>query len=597
MYFLRLLGGLSLQGPADPLSGRAVQRRQLALLALLGAAGSTGLSRDKLVGYLWPESDERRAHHSLRDSLYILRKELGDDAVLTTGTAVRLNPEAMSSDVGMFESALERAALEEAVGYYGGAFLDGFHAREAQEYEHWVETERQRLAARYEDALQSLAKAAEEARDHPRAVGWWRRLAAHDPYNTRFVLSLMEALAAVGDPANALHCAEEHERVLRQEIGEDAASEFHALAERVKLRGFSAWAELLAPESADGHATSAASEGSAAEEDSNAPRSVPSRRWWRPSPVKGLAVALIVAAGWLTLASAGRWLTPGSAETPTISVAVLPFENTSGDPENDYFSDGVTLELINKLAPLDRLRVIPQASAFSYKGQPFDPEKVARELEVDAVVTGTLARHKDELSIGVALVDVGSHEQLWGYRYDRSVEDIFDIESDIVRSIVAALGLTLSDVEVERLAERRAQDPEAYEYYLKGTHLSAFSLISDWAKAIEYLEQSVARDPTFAPAYSALAYVYVWSAYVRPPMDVYRQADVAVQRALEIDESLGEAHAVRGLLMMYRDWDWEAAEEEFERAIELNPNSSFVSRAYADYLTVMGRFDEAIAAA
>jgi DNA-binding SARP family transcriptional activator len=212
------------------------QRRRLALLALLGTAGDRGMSRDKLAGYLWPESDEADARHLLSDSVYVLRRALGEDGILAVGEFLRLNPELVWCDVVDFEAAIRREEAGEAVDLYAGPFLDGFYLGAAGELDQWVETERRRLADGYAKALESLAERAESASDFPVAVERWKQLAAHDAFNSRYMVRLMEALIAAGDPGNALQRAQEHEHLLREELGTEPAPEVLELAERRSWR-------------------------------------------------------------------------------------------------------------------------------------------------------------------------------------------------------------------------------------------------------------------------------------------------------------------------------------------------------------------------
>ena len=221
MFRLSLLGGVSLEGTSGPLTGRVVQQRQLAVLALLAAAGDRGLTRGKLVGYLWPEAAEERARHSLNNSLHILRGALGEDAVLSSGDVLRLNPDLVWSDVVAFLESLGCGDLEMAAHLYGGPFLDGFFVDGAPEFDVWADAQRSVFANRYAGALEELASHAGETGDRVGAVEWWRRLCVLDPYNSRAALGLIEALAAAGDRGNALQHAEAHERFLKEELGNE----------------------------------------------------------------------------------------------------------------------------------------------------------------------------------------------------------------------------------------------------------------------------------------------------------------------------------------------------------------------------------------
>jgi DNA-binding SARP family transcriptional activator/tetratricopeptide (TPR) repeat protein len=234
MYSLQLLGQLSIQGPDGPLSGSVTQRRHLALLALLATADAAGRSRDKLVAYLWPDGNEESARHSLADAVYRLRRSLGDDAIQGDSIVLRLNPEIVRTDVARFEEAVAAKDMESAVALYAGAFLDGFHLRDASEFEHWKDAEARRLDLLFGDALRSLAMVAGRSGDHAKAVESWRRLLAQDPYNSRTVVRLMDALAAAGDPANGLIAADEHAALLKAELGLEPPAELTAAVERLR---------------------------------------------------------------------------------------------------------------------------------------------------------------------------------------------------------------------------------------------------------------------------------------------------------------------------------------------------------------------------
>jgi DNA-binding SARP family transcriptional activator/Tfp pilus assembly protein PilF len=234
MYLLRLFGGSSLEGESGPISGPALRQRLVAVLAMLAVAREKGCSRDKLIAYLWSEADQERARHRLANAVYELRKSLGEGAVLATGEVLRLNPDVIQSDVWGFEDSIDAEDLEAAAGLYGGAFLDGFHIDNGPEFERWLDSERQRLAERYAKALEALAERAEMTGDGLGAVEWWRRLVAYDPFNTRVALRLMQAMAESGDRPNALQYAQEHERLLRDELDMEPDAELVALVERLR---------------------------------------------------------------------------------------------------------------------------------------------------------------------------------------------------------------------------------------------------------------------------------------------------------------------------------------------------------------------------
>jgi DNA-binding SARP family transcriptional activator len=229
MLRLRMLGGLSLARGEEPLTGVATQRRRLAIFALLAVAGAQGVSRDKLLAYLWPETDEERARHVLNQLLYAQRKLFGDEALFTGQKTLRLNPQLISTDLGDFEAALAEGALDRAVQHYQGPFLDGFFMKDAPEFEEWAERHRQRLARRHREALSTLATEAAQAGSHSAASAWYHRAADADPLNGDIMVKLIQSLADAGDRAGAVHAAQAYQARVLKELGMSADPRLSAL--------------------------------------------------------------------------------------------------------------------------------------------------------------------------------------------------------------------------------------------------------------------------------------------------------------------------------------------------------------------------------
>ena len=226
MLRLRTFGGLSLSRGDENLSGAITQRRRLAILVLLATAGEAGMSRDKLMAYLWPESEAERARHVLNQLLYAQRRQVGDESLFLGRKTLRLNPSLIGSDVADFDRAIEARDFEAAVARYGGPFLDGFFLKDAPEFERWVDDQRIRFTRRVAAALTALAEHATAAADHARAVEWWRRAAELDPYSSRTAVALVRALTAAGDRGGALLAARRHSEVLLADLGVPPDSEF-----------------------------------------------------------------------------------------------------------------------------------------------------------------------------------------------------------------------------------------------------------------------------------------------------------------------------------------------------------------------------------
>ena len=257
-----MLGGLSVESDGQPLTGPAVQRRRLALLAVLAAARDRGIRRERLIAYVWPESREERARQLLGQALHAFRRTFGDDAVLG-GDELRLHPAMISCDAADFEDALDRGEPERAVRLWGGDFLDGFHIADAPQFESWLVAERARLRRRYQGAVQTLAVGAEERGDAETAVEWWRRLAALDPLDSRVALRLMDALVAAGNRSGALQHARVHETMIREELS--AAPDPAVAAFVARLRQEPTPAAMSVSVGSDGRAVAAVGAGGAAQ--------------------------------------------------------------------------------------------------------------------------------------------------------------------------------------------------------------------------------------------------------------------------------------------------------------------------------------------
>ena len=279
------------------------------------------------------------------------------------------------------------------------------------------------------------------------------------------------------------------------------------------------------------------------------------------------------------------------------SFAVLPFENASRDPEHEYLSDGIAGSLINILATVPKLRVMAQSTVFRYKGRGIDPQAVGRELNVRAVLTGRIMQSGGALRIGTELVDVATGSQLWGAQYDRKPGDIFAIQDEISNEISEKLRLKLTPAEKKRLTKRQTRDAEAYRLYLKGRHHWNQWTEEGFYKAIEYFQQAVEKDPSYALAYTGVADSYVllgWNGYL-PPKDAFPKGKMAAMEALRLDTDLGEAHTPLAAVLWLHDWQWPEAEMEFKRSLAINPAYPTANHWYAEFLMTMGRNEEAIA--
>ena len=312
----------------------------------------------------------------------------------------------------------------------------------------------------------------------------------------------------------------------------------------------------------------------------------------KPLIVAG-AAALLVVGGFFGY----RYFNAGGANQTISSIAVLPFQNTAGDPDAEYLSDGLAESLIYRLSQIPELKVSPRSSVFRYKGQTADVEKIGGELSVDAVMSGRLTQRGDNLTISVDLVDVRNNKTLWGEQYERKMSDLLATQREIAAEITSKLKLRLSGEGKQKLAKSYTENNEAYQLFLKGRYHFAKRTKPDVERSVEYFKQAITLDPKFALAYSALADSYNgMTAYpYMAPKQAVPLAKEASSRALELDPSLAEAHTALANSLACFDWNWEGAEREFKRAIELNPDDAGTHWRYGMfYLMPVGRLEEAI---
>jgi TolB-like protein/Tfp pilus assembly protein PilF len=285
---------------------------------------------------------------------------------------------------------------------------------------------------------------------------------------------------------------------------------------------------------------------------------------------------------------------------PLDSIAVLPFVNVTADPNTEYLSDGISESLINALSRLPKLRVIPRSLVFRYKGKDVDPQAIGRELGVRAVLTGRVIQRGDSLNIQTELIDVANVSQLWGEQYNRKFADILDVQEEITRQLSEKLRIKLTGEERKGLTKRHTENTEAYQLYLKGDYYFNKNTPQGCDKAIEYLQQAIEKDPRYALAYSRLATSYgmlnvLSTLGTVPPKELYSRAKAAAAKALELDDTLADAHVAAAWIKFYYDWDFVDAEREFRRSIQLDPDYALAHHVYAWYLLAMGRQDEAFA--
>jgi TolB-like protein/DNA-binding winged helix-turn-helix (wHTH) protein len=328
----------------------------------------------------------------------------------------------------------------------------------------------------------------------------------------------------------------------------------------------------------------------------------PLRRHWAVAVAGGLVVAVVAMLFTLNIASLrDRMVTLVQARhvvpPPKIdAIAVLPFENLSHDPEQEYFADGMTDELITNLGKISGLSVISRTSVMRYKGTMKALPEIARELNVNAVVEGAILCSRGRVRITAQLIRANPEKHLWADGYERGLADVLTLQAEVAQAITNEIQIKVTPQEHARLGSARPVDPEAYQAYLKGSTILDNLTEESGQLAIQYFERAIERDPTFAPAFAGLADAYIFQGrfHYRPPNEMFREAKPVAAKALALDANSAEAYDSLCSIATFCDWDWRAAEMACQRAIELNPSYGPAHHIYSHYFISTGRFAESL---
>lgn len=597
MFFFRALGHASLEGPTGTIGGRVVQRRRLALLALLATAGNAGRSRDKLIGYLWPEVKARKARHLLSDSLYVLHRALGKDALLVSGDDIRLNPEVIGADVVEFERALDNNEPEAVVSCYEGPFLDGFHLSGAPDLERWIENEREIYAKGCAEALEKLAHHCETSGDFSGAIEWWRRLSLHEPYSTHPVIRLVRSLLTAGDTGEALRAARSHMLFLKDELDLEPPQELLDLAEEIESTNGRQPSQSngTAPASAKPPAT-----GPAATTPAPPASAAPSAR----RVVRRFASGL----GLLTVTLTAVWFASDQplfkSGPPARSVAVLPLVNLSDEPESDYFTDGITAEIIGALSKIADLEVTSRTSTMAFRDTRVPVRDIGRRLNVAAILEGELQHDGEFIRINVRLIDTRSDKLIWAEQYNRMLGEVFAIESDVAQNVATSLRASLTIAEKERIERIPTENLDAFDYYLQGHQyfLKTFSE-RDLRIAQRMYQKAVALDPTFALAYARLSetHSYIFWFHYDHSHERATAAREAAERARQLAPDAPEVHRAVAYYLYHCQLDYRQALAQFNFSLAAQPSDEHtwmgiaaVRRRQGDFLGAIEAFERAL---
>ena len=587
---LRTFGTLDLRG-SDGREFRAVlaQPKRLALLAYLTAAApsapgaSTFHRRDTLLALFWPDQDVTRARAALSRAVHYLRASLGDGVVLSLGDEeLGVDADCISCDATRFRSDLSKGRLAEALELYRGDFLEGFFLSDVPELDRWIESERRRFRDSAGDAARRLSKSAESSGDLAMSLYWARQASSFAPYDEQDARRVLLLLGGLGDRGSALEFFERFAKRLRGDLELDPSPETVAALDAISA---ARQADPVPPLNASPTSATVASRNS--------------RSRWRLATLAALTVLTLVA----LLVWTDFRKSAGAAEKPvsivgenTPSIAVLPLANIGADTSAQYFSDGMTDELIATLSQVEGLRVAGRTSSFVYKNRNVPVTEIARALNVNAVLEGSSLHEGNRVRITLQLVRAPEGYSIWSKTYEREVVDVFALQQDIGRDVAGALRMQL--VPNKAPVSGRTTDPETYDLYLWGRYYWNTRTRDGLLKAIGFFERAIARDSSYAPAYTGLADSYniivTYDEQTRPTKSMIK-AKVAAVRALELDSTESEAHAALAYIATWYDWDWKTADLHFRRALELNPSNPTAHHWYSIYLLATGHVVQSLA--
>jgi TolB-like protein/DNA-binding SARP family transcriptional activator len=543
---LTLFGGFGGRAPSEG-AVNLLGQKERALLAFLALPPGTSHSRDRLASLLWSDRGDPQARDSLKHALTRLRQCLqsaDSPSIIADRQSVRLDPAAVSTDVAAFErlmSAGTPAAIEQAMVLYRGDLLEGISIHDAV-FEDWLLVERQRLRQLLEGALATLAIQAMAAGERGRAEAAARRLLVLDPLREAASRALMQLHADRGEAAQALKLYETLRDRLQRELSVKPEPETTRLYEAIRQH-----------------------------------RAAP------PAVAPAISVEDSVKLAPLPLPSKP-------------SVAVLPFENLSGDPEQQYFSDGITEDIIIDLSRFRSLFVIARNSSFAFKGKSIKVQDIARELGVAYIVEGSVRRAGERVRINAQLVDAGTGNHLWAERYERDIRDIFALQDEVARSVASTVSGRVEVAGRDRVERLSPTALRAYDLILRAKSLTLKYTRTNNAQALTCAERAAELDPASAPAHAHSAWCHFYNYMASWTADRHHalaKAYELAQRAVELDETDSFTHVMLGIMHIFRR-EYEEARSEITKAIDLNPNDPVARRYYAVFLAATGNAEAGI---
>ncbi|MDZ7695263.1 MAG: BTAD domain-containing putative transcriptional regulator [Balneolaceae bacterium] len=581
--------------------------KRLALLTYLLIARPRGYHRrDKILALFWPEKGQKNARNALSNMLYHLRNSLNDNVVLNRGTEeISINRKQIWCDVTAFEQFLDEGEVRKALELYRDDLLVGFHVPDiSNELQSWLDGERERLRQRAAEGAWILAEEAEQNNDRKMARKWANRAAEYLPYSGETQQRLIALLKRNGDRAGAREAYDRYAERLRTEWDMEPTDKLKALVENMEVQepGRHGAAEPKSeqppitssgeiPKDKSSHGTADSTPVYLGQEEDTASGISNSMKW---SAVAGLLILVAVAiwAFWSGTMAGGTEMPVNEGR----SVAVLPFTYLGTEDSTDYFSLGMTEEILTRLAQVGDLSVISRTSVMQYRNTQKSLREIADELGVSVVVEGSVQRVDEQVRISAQLIDAGTDRHLWAKSYNGSIRNILALQSEVARNIADELHAELLPREREQLETQRQVDEMAYHLYLRAQHLRDRRDSAGITRAISLFREAISRDSAFAPAHGGLAISSFWSGLFRltPRNKAGPVALEAADRALMLDSTNVEAYLAKALVEQIYYRNWEESEQALRQAIAINPSHSELRSEYGWLLLRLGRVEESI---
>lgn len=551
---IRVLGGLELRNASGDAIGFKSKKGRL-LLAYLAVPKGIIRTREQLASFLWSDRQEEQARSSLRTALSTIRQAIGEDALIVEGQSVSLRPDYIVTDYAQLRTLVDESrTVEKLEDFYSGEFLAGFE-QDGEQFIDWLRAMRNEAGQMAIQVLEGSARAYQERGDNGAALNLLRESLSLEPLKEQTHRQIMELYAASGERAMALAQFRTCKELLLHELGVEPDPATLAVA------------DIIATRSKD-----------ALETFHHTPQDTLESVAVQMPPVTDRAVG------------------ETKARDGVPSIAVLPFVNMSGDAEQNYFAEGITEDIITDLSEVDALSIAAKSSSQMYRGVAISPSQIAEELGVRYILEGSVRKSGDSVRISAQLIDGPVNLQIWAERYDRRLENIFVLQSEISQAIVGALEVNLASITDNAIAKRTTNNVETYEYYLRGRSLLRETSKHSIELARELFGQAISIDPDYALAYTGLAdcaTVLLQHYDVAP--HILEEALANCDKALQLNPKLAEAYAARGYFLTHLA-DRKSAEEHLVKAVSLAPKMADAHYYLGKfYLGVAGEPEKAFA--